>query len=138
MDESYIANLSPEALKQLLGMGTLDERGGIVQDQIKQAMAMRDPIAGQHSTGMGAALGGLGDVFRGIGGGVAEHGLRQQQQGLLAQKDAGRQSFGNLLIQALRGQQSAPALVPDSPLQSSADQPFSYQAAQAPFAFGGR
>lgn len=140
MDESYIANLSPEELKQLFGMSTLDERGNVIQDQMRQAMALRDPISGQHSTGMGAALGGLGDVFRGIGGGVAERGLRADQQENLGKKDAGNQLYGKIWQMMLRGQTPpvAPVQVPNSPLQGQEDQPFSYQATQAPFSFGGR
>lgn len=138
MDNDLIANLSPEELQQLMGMTTLDERGGVIQDQIAQALAMRQPVSGQHSTGMGAALGGLGDVLGNIGGGIQNKMLRGEQQGNLAKKDAGNSLYGSVWQRMLRSQEPTPNLVSNSPLEGQQDQPFSWQAASAPFGFGRR
>src|SRR3954471_16549432 len=105
--DDFLSHLPPEALAQLLGMGSLDERGGIIEDQLKQALALRQPTEQQHSTGIGPALGGHGDIFRGVGGGIAERDLRGQQQANLAKKDAGRATFADLLRQM-----GAPAAAP--------------------------
>lgn len=101
MDEQLAALLSsatPEELEQLFGMGTLDERGGLLDQQLAQAMALRQGGGRQHTTGAGAALGGIGDVLNGVRSFQQEQQIRGQQQDLLGQKDAGR----NLYVEMLR------------------------------------
>lgn len=101
MDE-LLSQFSPEELAELIGLGTLDERGALLQDQMAQAQALRQPQAGHHTTGMGAALGGLGDVVRGFAGARQTTALGAQQAELLGQKDKGREMFLRALRQ--RGQ----------------------------------
>lgn len=95
---TLLAQMSPEELEQLLGLGTLDERGGMLQQQMAQAEALRQPSGQQYSTGWGAALGGVGDLTRQIAGTRQMDALRQQQEAILGKKDAGR----GLYVDALR------------------------------------
>ncbi|AAK94390.1 hypothetical protein Mx8p55 [Myxococcus phage Mx8] len=88
--DALLQQMTPEELEQLIGLGTLDERQGLLDQQMAMAQALQQPSGKQSSTGWGAALGGLGDVVRGFQG---QHKLQQAQAGmedLLAQKDAGR------------------------------------------------
>lgn len=101
--DALLSQLSPEEIAELMGMGTLDERGSLLDQQLAQAQALRQPQSGPHSTGMGAALGGLGDAVRSFSGGIQELGLRDQQRGLLNQKDQGRQKFLEMLRQRQGG-----------------------------------
>lgn len=106
MDLELLGSLPPEALQQLLGMGTLDERGDLLQQQLLQAQALQNPTSGDHSTGMGAALGGLGDVFRSVGGGMQQNKAQGQQLDILGKKDAGRAAFARAASDYLRSQQA--------------------------------
>jgi len=84
------SQFTQEELQQLMGLGSMDERQQLVRQQLAQAQALRDPISGQHSTGMGAALGGLGDVFRGIGGQAQGSTSQGKMMDLLKQQDIAR------------------------------------------------
>lgn len=112
MDE-LLAQFTPEELAELIGLGTLDERGATIDQQLLQAQALQRPQTGPHSTGAGAALGGLGDAVRSWAGAFREHGLpgsgpdgglRGQQAALLKKKDDGRMLF----LKALRERQQVP------------------------------
>lgn len=107
--EALLSQMDPETLKQLLGMGTLDERGQLLQQQMAQAEALRQPQGGNYSSVGGAIGGGIGDVLRGLGGGLAQAGLGEQQQALLGQKDMGRNAY----VEALR-QRRQSGVVPGS------------------------
>lgn len=103
--------LSPqdeELLSELMGLGTLGERGKLLEHQMAQAEALRQPVGGGHTTGLGAALGGLGDVFRGVGAGVGGMQGAQGMEALMGKKDVGRTKFakgvgGQDLAALLRG-----------------------------------
>lgn len=94
MGNDALSGLSPEDLAKLMSLGTLDERSGALDQQLAQALALGRPSNVQHSTGMGAGLGGLGDVLNRVGGGIQAGGIRGEQAKLLAQKDAARGAFG--------------------------------------------
>lgn len=110
---ALLSQMSPEELEQLLGMGTLDERGAMLNQQMAQAEALRQPSGQQHSTGWGAALGGVGDMARQIAGTRQMDALRQQQEALLGKKDAGR----GLYVDAMRRRpaEMTPDVVPAAP-----------------------
>jgi hypothetical protein len=97
-DDDLLQQMDPEELKQLLGLGTLDERDELLQQQMLQAQALGQPNRTQHSTALGAALGGLGNVAGAIGGGIGNAQSMAGREALLGQKDAGR----NLYLDALR------------------------------------
>ena len=106
--EALLATLTPEELQQLMGLGTNDERSGIVQQQLAQADALRNSQMGDYGTPGGAAMGGISSVLDKVRGGMEAKDLQGQQQGLLGQKDAGRMTY----LDALRRQQQGPALPP--------------------------
>jgi hypothetical protein len=110
---ALLSQMTPEELEQLLGMGTLDERGGLLQQQMMQAEALRKPSGQQYSTGLGAALGGMGDLARTIGGTMDMGRLQKEQEALLSQKDAGRGKY----VDALRRRPGAPTenVIPAAP-----------------------
>lgn len=108
LDEGILSQLTPEELQQLMGMGTLDERGQLLQQQLQMADALRQPQAGEHSTGLGAALGGLGDVLRGTIGGIAGKQAMGKMEGLMGQKDAGRNTFLQAFLKGQRGGAAGP------------------------------
>lgn len=106
---ALLSQMSPEELEQLLGMGTLDERGGMLQQQMAQAEALRQPSGRQASTGWGAAFGGIADGLRNIQGTQQMDTLRQQQEALLNKKDAGRGKYVDALRRRMGpGQQMQP------------------------------
>jgi hypothetical protein len=96
MDEldRFMSQFTDEELAQLFGAGTLDERGALLNQQMMQAEALRKPSGQQHSTGLGAALGGMGDLARTIGGTMDMSRLQKEQEALLGQKDKLRQTYG--------------------------------------------
>lgn len=95
---ALLSQMTPEELEQIFGMGTLDERGALLNQQMAQAEALRQSSGKQYSTGLGAALGGLGDVTRMVGGTMDMNRLQKEQEALLGKKDAGR----GLYVDALR------------------------------------
>lgn len=76
----YLAQL-PDDQRAAMFRPFMDE-GAALDQQLAQARALRNPASGQHSTGMGAALGGLGDVFRSISGAGQEQVIGGQQKQL--------------------------------------------------------
>lgn len=102
--EELLAQLSPEELAQLLGLGTMDERSALLQQQLAQAEALRQGGGQKYSTGLGAALGGLGDVVNNVAGSMKAQKVNDQLLGLADEKDKRRQ----LYLKALRGDGSLP------------------------------
>ncbi len=102
-DLALLSSIPPEQLQKMLGLGSMDERGDLIQQQMAQAMALRKPSQVQHSTGMGAAFGGLADVINGATGTYQMGQLQKQQGALLDQKDAGRGDYVKAMTDALRG-----------------------------------
>lgn len=117
-DYELLSQLPPEALEQLLGLGTLDERGGLLQQQLAQAEALRQPRQQQHSTGGGAIGHGIGNLFRGIHGTIQGGQAQAGMQDLMGQKDAGRSAYVRAISDYLRRKsqpQPEPALIGPSP-----------------------
>ena len=104
-DYDLLSGMDPAALQKMLNLGTLDERGDLLQQQLMQAQALRGQAMPQHSTGAGAALGGLGNVLSGVSGDLQSAHINKEQGALLGQKDAGRSAYAQAIIEALRKQQ---------------------------------
>lgn len=112
--EALLSQYTPEQLAQLLGMGTLDERGSALQKQQEQADALAGGSSAQrYSTGAGAAIGGVGNAIASVGGGVQGLMLGKQQAQLLDKKDAGR-------LEYLRGLRAKPPGPPAGAVPGSA------------------
>jgi len=97
--EQLLQSLPPEVASRLLEMSIMGERGGLLQQQMEAAQALGQPSGQQYSTGMGAGLGGLGDVIRAGASAFKQRDLRGQQEALLQEKLAGRKTFANVLRQ---------------------------------------
>lgn len=104
--------LGPGGYKQLTEMGTLDERNGLLEQQMAMADALRQQQPLNRKTATGQIGAGLGNILGALGGGIRAHQLQGEQEGLLDKKDSGRLMAGNarfsgtrnFLADALRGQ----------------------------------
>ena len=82
-----ISTLPPGALEQLLGLGTLDERGAMLDRQLAQAEALRQSGTTPRSTGLGALGSGLAGAINQAVAGAKSNQLRGEQTKLLSEKD---------------------------------------------------
>lgn len=99
---------------QILGAAGTQEQQGQIDQQLADLLARRRAYQPyQATTGIGAALGGLGDILRRKQFDTQEAGLRQQRQDLSGQMAAGRGGFLQQLMQAQQGGGQAPA--PEAP-----------------------
>ncbi len=110
--------MGPQGFAQHTGMGTLEQRGQLAQQntqdqsaQVQQQMAMAEALRKPRDTGprtnvASAILGGVGDIARDMGGMYMQHKLGQkgdalraqglaQQTAILDKMDAGRLNAGN-------------------------------------------
>lgn len=98
---SPAAAVDPRA--QILRMGGLRRRDDLLRDQLALAQGLHRPISGDHSTGGGAALGGLGDLLRGVAGDLRERQIGQQRSALTDEAGQGRKAYESALAAALAG-----------------------------------
>ena len=82
-----LADLSPEQLQQLYGQTHIPEEQKIIEEEIQKAMEGGKPISGGHTTGLGALLGGLGDVARQANSLFTTRWLREQRKGNITKED---------------------------------------------------
>lgn len=109
MDSNSLLNsLTPEQLQELLGLSTLDEKGGLLEQQMQQAMSLRQHAPSHHTTAGGAIGEGLGNLVSSGVGFMKQGQVQDAQQALLAQKLKGRQAY----VDALRRQQPQPEAPP--------------------------
>lgn len=94
------APLSPQLLQQLSALGGYGDETGLIEQQMRQAMALRKPGGEHHTTAGGAIFGGLADALNNVLGAREESQLRGQQKALIGQRAAGRQAA----LQALNGE----------------------------------
>jgi hypothetical protein len=125
--QQLLATASPEELEQLMGLGTLDERGALLDGQLAQAQALRTNNSQGHSTGLGAGLGGLSDVLNAYSSVRDQKAVGAEQQALAGKKDAGR----NLYVELLRRRGAQPTA--EAPTQPTAGLSFGLD----PLRFGG-
>lgn len=99
MNASIYSQLTPEQLQQVLSLGTFDDEGSLLEQQMAQAQALRNPMGGQRSTALGAGIAALGDTLRGITGAIQEGRIRKEQEALIPKRKAGRSIYADLLRQ---------------------------------------
>ncbi len=95
--------MSPEDIEQIIGLGSMDEKGQALDLQMQQAQELARPKSGRHSSVAGTVIGGLGDL---LGAGVGAYGqykTREQQQELLDQKEAARKKYAKGALFGLGG-----------------------------------
>lgn len=90
-------------IKALASMGGLQDQQGLLGQQQGQVADFMKPQGGQHTTGMGAAFGGLGDTIRSGVGAYRQSGLNDQQQGIAGQQGDARGQYMQALMRALGG-----------------------------------
>lgn len=88
--EEMFGRLSPEEIQQMLSLGDAPKRDAMLEDQLKQAQGLMDTQPEAHSTGLGALLGGLGDVGKVAAGAFHARALREQQAANLKGDTAAR------------------------------------------------
>jgi len=88
-----LARIPPEQLAQMMGLGTLDERGAMLEQQMEQARALQGQPTTKRLTAKGATLSGLAGIGNAAISGYTQYKTGQQQKSLLDQKDAGRKSM---------------------------------------------
>lgn len=121
--EEMLTQMSPEELQKFSRIQSMPQRNALLEEQMAQAEKLGSQPQQSFSTGLGAALGGLGDV---VDKGRAAYQQKQLAGQMGANLDEGDKSYGGLLAAALRGQpatqppqmQSGPALQTASPAQS--------------------
>lgn len=97
---------TPEQLAQMFQ--PFDEQERAIQQQMAYAQALRNKPAPRHTTGIGGALGALGQMFDGMNSGLQQQQAKSAQEVLLKKKgEAEAQKFG--LMQALEQQKAARA-----------------------------
>jgi hypothetical protein len=93
-----LSSLPPEQRQALLALSTEGQRGAVLERQLAQAQALRGhSMAGEHTSAIGAALGGLADILNaGRANNSEQEALRRQQEliqgheaGLTARMSAG-------------------------------------------------
>jgi transcription elongation GreA/GreB family factor len=106
---SELDSLTPEQLQQLASLGSLDERGQQLQDQIARAQALRgQSLASQHQSPIGAAMGSLADILNSGRANTMEQQAVEAQHANQGQQAAGRSAYMMALAKALRGHQTQP------------------------------
>jgi hypothetical protein len=98
--------LTQEQLQQLMQLGSMDEQDADLQQQLAQAQALGAPTEEHHLTPAAAALGGLGNLFRGLSSHRKEGDIRRQRDDLQRKKSEARQLFAQQMGLGLPPQQS--------------------------------
>ncbi len=88
--EQLLQFLTPERVQSMSGMAGLQDKNAMLQQQLAQAEALRQPRGERHSEGLGAALGGVGDILRQIKGQMQESSLNDEMKANLAGIQKGR------------------------------------------------
>lgn len=89
-------NVTPEMLEQLLGLGEMDERDELLQQQMAMAGMLRQP-GRQYTTPGGALLGGIGDAVGQITGAYLQRQAMGEREKIPGQRVQGRMGFVDLL-----------------------------------------
>ena len=102
--DDVLSQLTPEELHQFLSLGTAPDRQKMLQQQLLQAQALRSAPQAEHSTPMGALLGGIAGAGNELIGGMREQQLNGQMGDLLGGQVDARQAF----LQKLLAQRQQP------------------------------
>jgi hypothetical protein len=107
-DLELLQGLPPEVLQQLMGMGGIPDQMGLEQQRMAMGSQLGQPTSGNHTTAQGAALGGIGDILRGVGGGLMQGQGIVNQQKLLKDQTAGRNQYATSIQDFLRKRRQQP------------------------------
>ncbi len=96
-----LTNLDPKKRKSYLE--PFKDKAEVLQDQLRQAELLRKPNEYQHTTGIGAALGGLGDIVNAGVSGYHTRKAREAQEALMGRKQGSADDvLGAILAPYLR------------------------------------
>jgi len=95
-----------DLLRRLSQLGTLPARQQQLQDLLSRAYALQGP-GQRYGTGLGAALGGIGNVLRNIAGFKQQNAILGQQQALNQEQAGTAQQLGQVLQQPLQQPEGA-------------------------------
>jgi hypothetical protein len=95
--DSLLSRLTPEQLQQMMELGSLDEQGGLLHEQMAQAEALRKPSGVQGYGAAGGLFHGLADGINNISGAIRQKQLYGEQKDLLGKKTKGRSTLVELL-----------------------------------------
>jgi hypothetical protein len=93
---SIYQSLPPDVLAQLLQGGVLQDQGSLLDQEIAQLLG-EPATPQQHSTAMGAGLGGLGEALDKTGNSFLVSALRKQRGENLGQQSQLVGKWGELL-----------------------------------------
>lgn len=96
-ENSIYAQLPPEALQQLMKLGGLEHKNRLLEQQMAEAMGLRNKRYPQAIGAGAGALYGLADVLNTVNSYKQQHELQTQESQNMAEQDAGRQIFGTAL-----------------------------------------
>lgn len=99
--DELLDTLSEEELAQLLNLGTMDERQGLMQQEYGQVESLR-PEAQQHSTALGAILGGLGNAGGNLMASMHQKKLMGGMEGITDERQGGRDLYAKVILDAAR------------------------------------
>lgn len=118
----------------MLGMGELDDQQSAADEQAAQAQALMQANGQHHSSPVGAALGGVGDIIRAYVGGTQAKDAKAERKRIAGERTTRRQRFGK----AYSGLNDAPTAQTQIPEALAAQgEPFSYGPGAGPGAGGG-
>lgn len=137
--------LSPEAKQLLSQTSTSEEKRKAIAHQRELAKAIMAGVGQRHTTGLGAAFGGAGDMIRSLDAGMQERMARekeekltQQQQDAYTQTKEAEATYRKAMIEALRSQNSGGAGASyGGTYGGSYDDPFGIGQLQKPDMLGG-
>jgi hypothetical protein len=97
---TILEGLSDDERKELMdsftGMGTLDEKDALLQEQLQRADALAPKRARNYGTGAAAPIGAIADVLGAALGAHKIGGIDKQREALMQERKGLRQKFGAL------------------------------------------
>lgn len=130
--DNVFANLPPEVLAELIGLGSLDDESAELQQQVAQAEALRQGGGVQHTTPLGAAFGAGADIINAINSRRQMEELRTKQADVRGRRESGRSKFADVLRNM--GQPQNVGVQPGTQGPRLMDSQLQFN---APFGFGG-
>jgi len=99
-------------MQQIMGTAPLAEQQGEIDRQLQDVLARRRAYQpAQHTTGIGALLGGIGDIIQGRNFNDQEQALRAQRSDLARQIAGSRSAYANAFSDANQPVQAPPEMI---------------------------
>jgi hypothetical protein len=102
--------------KELARAGSIESEFGLLDEQMRQAEALRQP--GREYYGIGAGFGALGDTLRSIAGVVRHNDAVRKREPLQKEYEGIRSNYGNLAAESFAAAEQQKAAQAMSPIHS--------------------